>query len=299
MQQNTDNWLLWRHKGLGSSDAAIVMGVHPDKTPFQLWEEKILPEPPKQEKNFIFEKGHRLEKKARADFELKMGLEFSATTGEREDYKFIKVSLDGWNADSNRGLEIKYVGKDYFENTNKFEDIKPDHYCQMMHQFLVTNAKSIYYCLYNDKIDKTKIIEVKPDEKYCAELLLKECSFWDLVTSKTAPELTDKDWKVIKNKELAKVLMYRDCFVEQVKSIEALIKLCDIDIKAIFKKGRGICDGYKMEYIMTKGRIDYKKIPIVKQMSEGAFEKFRTKPSKRFKITPPKDQESQPSSSSQ
>ena len=40
MEQKSEEWLDWRKKGIGSSDAPIIMGVSPWKTPFELWEEK-------------------------------------------------------------------------------------------------------------------------------------------------------------------------------------------------------------------------------------------------------------------
>ena len=38
-----EEWLKWRSEGLGSSDAPIIMLTFPfGKTPYMLWEEKIL-----------------------------------------------------------------------------------------------------------------------------------------------------------------------------------------------------------------------------------------------------------------
>ena len=110
MQQNTDQWLEWRRKGLGASDACIIMNKSPWKTPFQLWEEKLgLGE--KFEGNFATEFGHRMEPKIRADFELRYGFEAPPVLAVHEEYKFLKASLDGYNDKLNVVLEIKAPGR--------------------------------------------------------------------------------------------------------------------------------------------------------------------------------------------
>lgn len=38
--QNTQEWEKFRLQKIGASDAPIIMGVSPWKTPFQLWLEK-------------------------------------------------------------------------------------------------------------------------------------------------------------------------------------------------------------------------------------------------------------------
>ena len=42
MEQGTNEWLDFRRKHIGSSDASTVMGWNPWKTKRQLWEEKVL-----------------------------------------------------------------------------------------------------------------------------------------------------------------------------------------------------------------------------------------------------------------
>jgi putative phage-type endonuclease len=40
MEQGTSEWLSWRNKGLGSSDASTILGINGFKDLFQLWLEK-------------------------------------------------------------------------------------------------------------------------------------------------------------------------------------------------------------------------------------------------------------------
>ncbi len=38
--QNTPEWHAFRRKRIGASDAPVIMGISPWKTPYQLWIEK-------------------------------------------------------------------------------------------------------------------------------------------------------------------------------------------------------------------------------------------------------------------
>ena len=69
MEQRSKSWEEWRLKGLGSSDAPIVMGVSAWMTRFGLWELKTGRARP-QQTNWAMERGNQLEPKARAHYEL-------------------------------------------------------------------------------------------------------------------------------------------------------------------------------------------------------------------------------------
>lgn len=64
MKQNTKEWLEWRSQGIGASDAPIIMGASPWKTPYKLWLEKTTGQSDFQG-NEATERGHALEDSAR------------------------------------------------------------------------------------------------------------------------------------------------------------------------------------------------------------------------------------------
>ena len=70
IEQGTKRWLEERMSYIGGSDAPIIMGVSPWKTPYQLWEEKMGNVVEDKDKEFIFARGHRMEDKARRIFDL-------------------------------------------------------------------------------------------------------------------------------------------------------------------------------------------------------------------------------------
>ena len=40
VSQRSDAWRVWRAQGMSASEAAIIMGRSPYKTPWRLWSEK-------------------------------------------------------------------------------------------------------------------------------------------------------------------------------------------------------------------------------------------------------------------
>ena len=73
MQQNTEEWLEFRRDKIGASDAPIIMGKSPWKTPHQLWEEKIGVRTSSYE-TAAMRRGKDLESEARKHFEQQTGL---------------------------------------------------------------------------------------------------------------------------------------------------------------------------------------------------------------------------------
>jgi len=268
MQQNSDNWMKWRSKGIGSSDAPIIMGVSPWKTPFQLWEEKIGIGKTFQG-NFATQRGHEMEPKARAAFELESGYEFNPVVAEHATYPFIRASLDGFNAELNAILEIKCPGKDDHQ-TAKDGKVPEKYWPQLQHQLLVTGAKVCFYYSYDG--EKGATVAIHPDLEYIKMLMEAETKFWDLVQNKTAPDMTDKDAVTIDEKEL--VFM-----AEQYAVYDAAIKDLEKKQEAIKKDLVEKCDHARTKIgklTITKsprmGNIDYSKIT---ELSSVDLEQYR------------------------
>jgi putative phage-type endonuclease len=111
MQQNSAEWHQWRGKGLGSSDAPIVMGKSKWATRYELWLQKTGLAIKKEFSNYATSRGHNLEAIARKHWELETGLKAPATNFTHAEYDYLRASLDGYNAQNNLILEIKCPGK--------------------------------------------------------------------------------------------------------------------------------------------------------------------------------------------
>lgn len=268
MEQNTDSWLEWRRKGIGASDAPIIMGVSPWKTPHQLWEEKM--GLTQSQGSYITEKGHAMEPKAKANFELEQDDDFPTMLAVNTNHNWLRASLDGFNKEKNEIVEIKFSGKEDYENAKKGE-VPAKYWPQIQHQLLVTGAKVCHY--YSFDGENGVSVPVKPDMDYIEyELFPKLLEFWGLITTKTPPPLTDKDQVIIEDKGL---LALADEYIKCDEESKALKKKMD-DIKKRLspaidhpraKLGRlAITKAYK------KGNIDYENI---KELKEVNLERFR------------------------
>lgn len=271
MQQNSDSWTQWRKKGIGSSDAPVIMGTSPWKTPLQLWEEKLGLTKGFQG-NFATQRGHELEPKARAAFELEMGHDFPPILAEHMNFPFIRASLDGFCKELDAILEIKCPGKDDHDLA-KSGKVPEKYWPQIQHQLLVTGASKCYYYSYDGESGVK--VEVLPDTQYCEKLLKAEIEFWDLVENKIQPKLSDKDVTVIEDRELGLVA--------------ELYAKTDAEIKALEKKLEGLkaalvekCDHPKTKIgklIITRtvraGSVDYSKVP---QLEGVDLDKYRKEP---------------------
>lgn len=184
MEQRTNDWHGWRQAGIGSSDAPIIMGVSPYTKLHKLWEQKV-----GISKgfggNWATMRGNQMEPKARADYELRYGIEAPPMLVIHSQYDFMRASLDGYNRDLGIVLEIKCPGKK--DHTCAEQGQVPVHYYpQIQHQLMVTGAREAHY--YSFKDEKGILIKVAPDLEYIKELALKEIKFWyENVLAKVAP----------------------------------------------------------------------------------------------------------------
>lgn len=186
MEQQTESWLEWRNNGIGSSDVPIILGVSPYKTSHQLFMEKSGQIKPEDLTNsFVVQRGIRLEPSVRARVELMTGLEFKPYLVEHPEYKFMRASLDGYNAETDTIVEIKVIGKVDFE-ANKVPD---KYYPQIQHQLFVTKAKKAiyagYYIKHKEPEDSGKLImiDVFPDEEFFKSYFIKCAEFWEAVNN--------------------------------------------------------------------------------------------------------------------
>ncbi len=133
LEQNSDAWKEWRRNVLGASDVPKVLGLvdRVGSQPWNIWEEKVYGI--EKENSFILEKGHEIEAKVRADFELTNG-NCPPACFQRD---FLGASLDGWNGKD--GIEIKYVGKEHVDTC------PPHHFAQIQTQLWVSGAEKIIY----------------------------------------------------------------------------------------------------------------------------------------------------------
>jgi putative phage-type endonuclease len=197
VKQNTKEWREWRNKGLGASDAPIVMGVSPWTSRFELWSYKtglIQRSEPNGFQVAAMQRGHDLEPEARRRAEeVYLKAKFPATSFEHSEHSFLRASLDGYNAETNSNLEIKCPGK--ADHQTALEGRVPKKYIpQIQMQMLVSGAHLTYYFSWDGK-DSDILITVQEDKRYQEVLLQEMRSFWNLIQSGVPPEISEKETK--------------------------------------------------------------------------------------------------------
>lgn len=224
MQQGSQAWLDWRAKGIGGSDAPIiVMGKTKYRTKHELWMEKTGKAKRDKGPSWAAQRGINLEPKARARYELLNSIECPPETLEHPDYPHFRVSLDGWNKEHGIVLEIKCPGRD--DHATAKAGQVPEHYqWQLEMQLWVSGGKLAHYFSYyeeklpngNIKVDTRLIHYVSTPEKR-AKLIKELHAFWECVTRNVAPSLAEKDSLVLEDlnakdvfKQLGDVMAKRD-----------------------------------------------------------------------------------------
>ena len=279
MEQGTLDWHKWRREGLGASDSPVIMSLSPYRTRFQLWEEKV--NGTKSEGNWATRRGHDLEPRARAQYELEMNQAMPPAFLEHPVHPFIRASLDGFG--NNTVLEIKCPGAE--DHALAVAGKVPEkYYPQLQHQLLVSSAAVAHY--YSFDGERGALVQVLPDAEYIKQLLQKLTQFWHLVQTRTPPELEERDYKTIQDKDV-KVLVMQWLAARQASIAAASLEdeLKEKITAQLSGHPRWRHAGVKIQSITRKGNIDYKKIP---ELSGVDLEQYRGKPVSFWQLSSPK-----------
>jgi len=94
VDQGTDSWREWRHKGIGASDASTIMGENRFKSSAQLLQEKRGPARDFGQ-NAAMARGTELEPEARKLYVAKTGRDVRPACLQSTRYDWLRASLDG------------------------------------------------------------------------------------------------------------------------------------------------------------------------------------------------------------
>ena len=171
-------WLETRNAGIGGSDASVIMGLNPYKSPYQLWLEKTgQAEAPDLSGNQYIYWGHKNESNI-ADW-------FMETTGKKvrklgtlrsRAHPFMLANVDRAVMGEESGLEIKTAGVSQAKKW-KGDEIPDAYYCQCLHYLAVTGASRWYIAVLiggNEALYKT----VERNEEDIKALIQAEADFW-------------------------------------------------------------------------------------------------------------------------
>ena len=183
-------WLEWRRKGIGGSDAAAAMDLSPWKTSRDLYWNKLgIESNVDAENNWVqLEVGHRLEELVAMIFKVKTGFRIfvKKIMYQHPLYPFMLADLDFLIELPDKSLailECKTCGwnvKDKWWD-DQGREIVPAHYeAQGRHYMSVMNLDHVYFCcLYGNRFDDVIIRHIERDYGYEEEMIYVEKNLWE------------------------------------------------------------------------------------------------------------------------
>ncbi len=195
------DWLEYRRKGLGGSDAAAVLGISPFRTARDLYYDKAGVVTAGDQENWVaLEVGNLLEPLVAKIFSVKTGLKVyqRKCMFQHPAHPWMLADLD-YLIDLPDGttsiLEIKTTN---YNAQSKWwyngVEIVPAYYeAQGRHYMAVMNLNRVYFCcLYGNNEDEVLLRHIDRDRDYEAELIALEEDFWqNNVLAKSPPPYTE------------------------------------------------------------------------------------------------------------
>lgn len=188
-----DEWLAARKQGIGSSDAAAILGIDPWNSALSLWLEKTgRVEVDKPNEAMLW--GMALEGPIADEFARREGLRILPTPGvlAHKDTDWLRANPDRMLAgpDDERAysfVEVKNVSAWKHDEWDAEAGVMPPNYLiQVLHQLAVTGYdEASVACLIGGQ--RLEHLTVQRDQALIDQILEKEAEFWDLVQSDTQP----------------------------------------------------------------------------------------------------------------
>lgn len=196
-----EEWLMWRRKGIGGSDAGAICGLNPYRSAIDVWMDKTSSKIKEESESEAMRVGRDLEDYVASRFCEATGKKVRRRNAmmQHDDLPFMLANIDREVVGENALLECKTAnayGKDRWANGKC-----PDSYeIQCHHYMAVTGAEKVYLACLIMGIDFV-IVEIERDEEIIQMLEEREKEFWEgYVRTKTMPPPSgsDADEDVIK-----------------------------------------------------------------------------------------------------
>lgn len=183
-----EEWLSWRRKGIGGSDAAAIIGVSPFATARDLYYDKLnIVSFSSEEDNWVQKEiGHLLEDLVAKIFSKKTGYPVYQVKKMfyHPNYPYMLADVDYFVKlpDGKTAiLEIKTTNYNATGNwwLDSKESVPINYEIQGRHYMAVTNIDKVYYCcLYGNTEDEVIIRSIDRDQEYEELIITLEGDFW-------------------------------------------------------------------------------------------------------------------------
>ena len=189
-----EEWLAWRRKGIGGSDASVVCGVSRYKSPIELWLDKT-GQIPFQEAGEAAYWGTQLEPFVKREFTKRTGIEIREVKQllQSEEHPFMLANLDGVCYVPEFGDCVFEAKTSSAYKAHEWENSIPDEYMfQIQHYMAVTGFRATYIAvLIGGNSFKWKLVE--RDDELISMIISLEEKFWESVKNGTPPPVDGSD----------------------------------------------------------------------------------------------------------
>ncbi len=176
----SEQQLAARAAGIGGSDAPVVAGLSPWKTPLELWQEKLGEASPIEETELMYW-GQQLEALIADEFSKRNGVKVARvnTTLVHPDHPWMVGNIDRRIVGEKSVLECKATAQ-------KIEEPVEAHQAQVLHYMALTGAK-VGFLAYLVQGRQYLQFRIERDDEAIDALIRIESAFWRHVKDRTPP----------------------------------------------------------------------------------------------------------------
>lgn len=270
LEQGSPEWLEFRRKGIGASDAPSIMGCG-FKSREGLLKEKL--NGSNGYDNAAMKRGRDLEPVVRQMLEEKFGCVLISPVVQHDEYEWCYASLDAISIKFDKLFEIKCPNS--VDHTCALNGAVPKkYYPQLQHQLFVTGLPMMKYVSYDG--ETLAIVDVERDEAFLQQMIEAELDFYGLMQEgvvETLKEVTDPNYEAL----FAELKKIRD----QIKELEELEQSVQMKLLDITRGEPAYGKGGKVIACERKGAVDNKRIYKEHNVD---IEKYRGSSSTYFKF---------------
>jgi putative phage-type endonuclease len=192
-----EEWLAWRRRGVGGSDAPVIMGLSPYRGWLGLYVEKLDRGLDPQEPHESAYWGQQLEEMVAREFEKRSGLRVSEPPSlvQHPDLPWMIGTPDRFVHDPRTGeligiLEVKTAAA---RRSDEWEEAPAEYArCQLMHYLAVTGLPRGWIAVLLGG-QRYLHYELERDDAYIADLIERERAFWRHIETDTPPDPDGRD----------------------------------------------------------------------------------------------------------
>ena len=244
-----EEWLQLRRRGIGGSDASVIMGKNPYRSILQLWEEKTGKLPVTDDGNEYTYWGNVMEPIIRKEFMNRTGLKVRQKHAMifHKDYPYLFADVDGIVTDE-RGEKCIFEAKTASQyKAEQWEDRVPEEYILQVQHYLEVCGMDKAYIAALIGGNKFVFHTIYRDDDLIRNLISREKEFWEgCVLTDTEPVMDDSDaTRDYLNQKYSDPIEGSIQLQEDMKSVLAEYQDVDCKIKELEKQKTGFANQIK------------------------------------------------------